>query len=487
MSPKNIALRYSHSLHCLDSWDLGILTYEMFNGTSWTTPAAAQTKGQIPQDIFTHYKRLFLPNPNSRLSVTHFLDQGLRAGGFFRSEMITFADAIATLTVKSEIERDAFLQKMSTSAALPQFPSSYVHQRVLPELLKAFEFAGAGSNCLKVILEIGENLPSDDYEKLVLSVLVRMYSSQDRIVRMSLLEALPKYVSHMTPKIVTNNVWPQLASGFLDTVPGVREQTVRAVILIAPLLSDRILNNDLLRALAKTQCDPQPGIRTNTTICLGKIAKHFSQQTHKRVLVIAFAKALKDGFSHARAAGLMALGACIEYFDMEDSAVRIIPAISPLLIDPDQNTRTQASKVLELYLTRVHKLAINIVETTTENTTTSKSPTPQEYSSGFMTSATAILSSFAGARSPPLPSPQNGLLINDMQRSESAPPSAHPVPPPKPVSLSRSVKGMKLQKTVKSPFDLDMDGAYLDEAGAGIKDREVEGNAWGLDDEDIDI
>ena len=182
----------------------------------------------------------------------------------------------------------------------------------------------------------------------------------------------------------------------------------------------------------------------------------------------------------------MALGACIDYFDMEDSAVRIIPAISPLLIDPDQNTRTQAIKVLELYLARVQKQAINIVDTISENTTTSKSPTPsQEYSSAFMTSATAILSSFAGSKSPPLPAPQNGLQINDMQRSESAPPSAHPASPPRPVSLSRSVKGMKLQKTVKSPFDLDVDGSYLDEASSNV--RETEGNAWGLDDEDIDF
>jgi SCY1-like protein 1 len=54
----------------------------------------------------------------------------------------------------------------------------------------------------------------------------------------------------------------------------VREQTVKAVLVVVPKLSDRIINGELLRYLAKTANDEQPGIRTNTTICLGKIAKN---------------------------------------------------------------------------------------------------------------------------------------------------------------------------------------------------------------------
>jgi hypothetical protein len=65
-------------------------------------------------------------------------------------------------------------------------------------------------------------------------------------------------------------------TGFSDVVPLVREQTVKAVLSLAPKLSDRILNGELLRHLAKTANDEQPGIRTNTTICLGKISKHLS-------------------------------------------------------------------------------------------------------------------------------------------------------------------------------------------------------------------
>ena len=56
--------------------------------------------------------------------------------------------------------------------------------------------------------------------------------------------------------------------------PLVREQTVKAVLIIITKLNDRIINGELLKQLAKTANDEQPGIRTNTTICLGKIARN---------------------------------------------------------------------------------------------------------------------------------------------------------------------------------------------------------------------
>ena len=66
-------------------------------------------------------------------------------------------------------------------------------------------------------------------------------------------------------------------SGFTDIAPVVREQSVKAVLMIITKLSDRTINGELLRFLARTANDDQPGIRTNTTICLGKIARNLGQ------------------------------------------------------------------------------------------------------------------------------------------------------------------------------------------------------------------
>lgn len=64
------------------------------------------------------------------------------------------------------------------------------------------------------------------------------------------------------------------ATGFSDTAPIVREQTVKSVLVLVNKLSDRTINSELLKCLAKTSNDEQAGIRTNTTICLGKIARN---------------------------------------------------------------------------------------------------------------------------------------------------------------------------------------------------------------------
>jgi SCY1-like protein 1 len=119
----------------------------------------------------------------------------------------------------------------------------------------------------------------------------------------------------------------------------------------------------LLKYLAKTANDEQPGIRTNTTICLGKIAKHLGSSSRAKVLIAAFTRSLRDPFVHARNAALMALAVTVEYFSEEDCAFRILPAISPSLIDKEKLIRDQASKTLDIYLQKIRKHAANMPDT----------------------------------------------------------------------------------------------------------------------------
>lgn len=116
----------------------------------------------------------------------------------------------------------------------------------------------------------------------------------------------------------------------------IREATVKSVILLAPKFSDRVLNNDLLRHLARMQSDPEASIRTNTCILIGRLGPTLSYNTKKKVLVPAFTKALKDPFVHARVAGLMAFMASIDCFDAEDLATKVIPNVSPTMVDKEK-------------------------------------------------------------------------------------------------------------------------------------------------------
>jgi len=56
------------------------------------------------------YKRLVNANAKARLSVAHFLEQGQRSGSFFDSPLIKLTDGVDNLGVKTETERDEFLE-----------------------------------------------------------------------------------------------------------------------------------------------------------------------------------------------------------------------------------------------------------------------------------------------------------------------------------------------------------------------------------------
>jgi SCY1-like protein 1 len=192
------------------------------------------------------------------------------------------------------------------------------------------------SAILPVAFKLARTLPTPDYLSIVVLPAVKLFSNQDRTVRMALLDALPEYIEKVDTKLVSEQVWPHLQGGFADTVSIIREATVRSILHIHPKLSDRILNNDLLRHLAKMQSDPEASIRTNTCILVGRLAPSLSTNTRRKVLAPAFAKALKDGFVHTRVAGLAAFLANTECFEPEDIASKVLPVVVTALIDKEK-------------------------------------------------------------------------------------------------------------------------------------------------------
>ncbi|KAG8862198.1 hypothetical protein FRC20_011315 [Serendipita sp. 405] len=201
------------------------------------------------------------------------------------------------------------------------------------------------------------------YKTVILMPVVKLYARPDRGTRMALLEALPEYEGKLDEKTVQDTIWPHFQTGFADTVPVIREATVKAVSVLAPKFSSRILNNDLLRHLAKAQSDPEPSIRTNTCILIARLAPSLSAITKKKVLIPAFSKALKDPFVHARVAGVMGLTACVESFDIEDAATKVLGIIGSGLIDKEKIVRDPAFKCLESYRAKVQAYADSMPET----------------------------------------------------------------------------------------------------------------------------
>ncbi len=93
----------------VDSYDFGVLVFEVFNGDFMGSDQAGQTKN-VPPTMHSSYKRLVNANPKARVSVGHFLEQGQRSGSFFDSPLIKLTEGVDNLGVKSEEEREAFLE-----------------------------------------------------------------------------------------------------------------------------------------------------------------------------------------------------------------------------------------------------------------------------------------------------------------------------------------------------------------------------------------
>jgi SCY1-like protein 1 len=232
--------------------------------------------------------------------------------------------------------------------------------KILPELLKSVEFGGGGPSVFGAIMKIGLKMSDDEFESRLGPVIIRLFNSPDRVMRVCLLDNLPLMVDRIPQKDINSKIWPAITTGFTDGAPAVREQTVKAVLYIISKLSDRIVNGELLRFLAKTANDEQPGIRTNTTICLGKIARNLGTSSRSKVLIAAFGRSLRDPFVHARSAALQALNATMDVFSDDDCATKILPAICISIVDKEKIVRDQANKAVDAYLQRVRKYAATL-------------------------------------------------------------------------------------------------------------------------------
>ncbi|KAH8596531.1 armadillo-type protein [Bisporella sp. PMI_857] len=423
------AIKHNPS-HAVDSYNFGCLVFEVFNGDFTGPGQAGQTKG-IPPSMQSSYRRLVNSNPKARIGVGSFLEQGCRHGGFFETPLIKLTRSIENLGMKTEAEREVFLQDLDNLS--DDFPEDFFKMKVLPELLKSFEYGGGGPKVFGVIMKISTKLTDEEFETKITPAIVRLFGSPDRAIRVCLLDNLPLMIDHLSPKVVNDKIFPHMVTGFTDLAPVVREQTVKAVLTIIGKLSDRTINGELLKYLAKTSNDEQAGIRTNTTICLGKISKNLGVGTRSKVLIAAFTRSLRDPFVHARNAALMAFAATNDAFSEDDCAGRILPALCPCLIDKEKLIRDQANKTIDAYLMRVRKHASTMADTVlpppvTEvaAATTPRMSTPQpndtaSWAGWAISSFTNKISSAAGEIQPTTgitsqTSPSPTILTNDSRR-----------------------------------------------------------------------
>lgn len=208
----------SNPVSCTDAYSYGCLIHEVYNGPFSRPEQLGQSRERIPQPLFPYYRSLLDPNPSSRLNFAGLMDVGMRPGSFFDTDFIQTANFLETINLKEQSEKERFVTQLVSK--IDRFPDSFAKHKVLPELVNALEFGAGGAKMISPILKLGESLPKDDYDRIVLGALVKMFSSPERQMRVALLDNLPKFADRFegnNNKLVNEKIFPEIAKGFNDT------------------------------------------------------------------------------------------------------------------------------------------------------------------------------------------------------------------------------------------------------------------------------
>ncbi|KAL6530389.1 hypothetical protein OROHE_014742 [Orobanche hederae] len=329
----------------IDSWGVGCLIYELFSGLKLSRTEDLRNTASIPKSLLQDYQRLLSSTPSRRLNPSKLLENS----EYFQNKLVETIQFMEILNLKDSVEKDNFFRKLPNLA--DQLPRQIVQKKLLPLLASALEFGSATAPALTAMLKMASWLSAEEYGLKVLPTIVKLFASNDRAIRVGLLQHIDQYGESLSAQIVDEQVFPHVATGFSDTSAFLRELTLKSMLVLAPKLSQRTISGSLIKFLSKLQVDEEPAIRTNTTILLGNIASHLNEGTRKRVLINAFTvRALRDTFSPARGAGIMALSATTAYYDATEIATRILPNIVVLTIDPDSDVRSKAFQAVEQFL-----------------------------------------------------------------------------------------------------------------------------------------
>lgn len=329
----------------IDSWGLGCLIYELFSGLKLSKTEELRNTASIPKSLLPDYQRLLSSTPSRRLNTSKLIENS----EYFQNKLVDTIHFMEILNLKDSVEKDTFFRKLPNLAE--QLPRQIVLKKLLPLLASALEFGSAAAPALTALLKMGAWLSTEEFSVKVLPTIVKLFASNDRAIRVGLLQHVDQFGESLTAQVVDEQVYPHVATGFSDTSAFLRELTLKSMLVLAPKLSQRTISGSLLKYLSKLQVDEEPAIRTNTTILLGNIATHLNDGTRKRVLINAFTvRALRDTFSPARGAGIMALCATSSYYDSTEIATRILPNIVVLTIDPDNDVRSKAFQAVDQFL-----------------------------------------------------------------------------------------------------------------------------------------
>lgn len=186
----------------------------------------------LPPELRELQARLCAADPALRPSPKQVLECA-----YFSNPYVDALLFLDTITLKDAAEKDVFFGHR-LAAVVDQLPGPVALNKVLPHLVTTVEFGySAPETLFKImppLLRIGRALPAADFNQKVTPHLVKWFAMTDRALRASLLENIDNYLEKLPQTVLTNQIWPSLATGFVDPSPALRDLTVRSMLAVVP-------------------------------------------------------------------------------------------------------------------------------------------------------------------------------------------------------------------------------------------------------------
>jgi len=346
-----------------DMWGLGCLIYHLYGSTLTSEKFRYKSNPTIqdlvagssflPSTLQRDFPALLAQNPSQRLPASQFLKSM-----YFANHLIRTIDFLDSLALKTEEEKSAFFKDFDvTTLSLPRVVSRL---RIVPSVLSALEHGLAAGSPLVIVLPsllklATATLSSARFQSTVVPTLVKLFRSDERAVRVYLLQNAHLYAAHLPVSVLLSDILPCVLVGLRDLHPLVREVTVRALPPLCSKLPSSQIEARTLDALAALQADPQPEVRAHVTYSLAKLSNHYSREARERVLLQVFGRGLRDGFAPARLAAIRALSHCLADYSAEMLARRILPHVIGYTVDPVQEIRVAALKFVSATIPILNK------------------------------------------------------------------------------------------------------------------------------------
>lgn len=338
-------------------------------------------------------------------------------------------------------------------------------------------------------------LDPSNVSKTLTPLVAMLFMVKDRGVRGGLLSKVDFMSKHLDKNALNARVFEPLCSGFNDSSPALREMTLKATLVLVPYLNAPNMEK-LSRYLVRLQSDSETAIRANAVIFIAKIAPSLSEIPREKMLLPAYTRAMRDTFAPCRLSALQSLTKSQDLFPKTDLASKVLPAITPLLLDPMTDVRKEAFTVVHAFLKTLEQESDRMAHLAQRQAAQQPAPPPASapLQSNQTMGPTPTKTVATGTPNKVPPAPSSGSYLSglsswmsssaqpDAPTPTKATPEARPLPPkpvlvpaPTPV-VHAPIPAMTNQFATTSLTA----AATNDDDGWGDEDDDVDG--WGDDD-----